>query len=162
MADEQNIANKYSAELSKRLETDLSDMDYETAHNYVVSYITEFKEIQKKTQSLLDEKKIWEDRHKLAVDKNKSDLAGQALEKIKDIDEKKVKYVDRGLELKVIIEILKDQLNKLSVSSTNQFDAEKILAELQLMSDDAFIINKDITDIEIQDQLDKLKSNLNK
>jgi phage shock protein A len=162
MADEQKNIDHIRAELGKRLETDLTNMDYDTAHNYVVSYITEFKEIQKKKAELLVDKKLWDDRYKLAVDKNKTDLIGQAQEKIKDIEEKITKYENRETELKVTIEILKDELNKLSVSTSNQFDAEKILAELQLMSDDAFIINKDITDIEIQDQLEKLKKNINK
>jgi phage shock protein A len=162
MSDLTNKNNKLNAELSERLETDLSGMDSDAAYQYVAAYITEFKEIQKKKAEQLKEKIIWEDRSKLASDKGKQDLAAQAHEKLKDINEKILKYENRENELAMTIDVLKKELNKLVISSSNQFDAEKLLSELQAMAGELDTTKKEFKDMEINDQLDKIKKDLNR
>jgi hypothetical protein len=118
---------------TERLDTDLSGMEPEAAKEYVLSFITTLKTTQRQKQTLLEEKKLWQERVLLARNKQESELELKALERLSEVQTKISTLEAEEKELEPKVAVLKEQLLKLVRAPQMSVDAEGLLAQLQML-----------------------------
>ncbi|MBN1798642.1 MAG: hypothetical protein JW822_08685 [Spirochaetales bacterium] len=149
-----------STPLHERPDTDISGMEPEAAREYVLSFITTLKTTQRQKQTLMDEKKLWQERVLLARNKQESELELKALERLSEIQTKIATLEAEEKELKPKVAVLKEQLLKLVRAPQMSVDAEALLAQLQMIVGEpdktAEAFKQEEADIELQNLKKKL------
>jgi hypothetical protein len=149
-------------EKSPRLDTDISGMDPVAAQEYVVSFITALKTTQKQRQGLEEEKKLWQERVALAQAKQQAELAAQAQNRVTEIQAKitGLEAEERELERKVVI--LKTELQKMAGKPAMSVDADRLLADLEMIVGEPDKTREAFKEEETNAELQKLKDRLNR
>jgi hypothetical protein len=152
--------NTGSTPMSERPDTDISGMEPEAAKEYVLSFITTLKTTQRQKQTLMDEKKLWQERVLLARNKQESELELKALERLSEIQTKIATLEAEEKDLEPKVAVLKEQLLKLVRAPQMSVDAEALLAQLQMIVGEpdktAEAFKQEEADIELQNLKKKL------
>ncbi|NOY10231.1 MAG: hypothetical protein GXP33_15465 [Spirochaetes bacterium] len=143
-------------------DTDLNGLDYQSAKEYVLLYITTLKKTDREIGKALSELRKWENRVKLASEKGKDDLKEIAGQKAREAKETvKALNAERD-ELIVKVEQLKRNLLRVKAGPEYSVDADKLLAEFQMLLGEEDTTGKGIKELEIDKSLDTLKEKLHK
>jgi hypothetical protein len=160
--NEESIPNEDGLE-TERLDTDLSGMEPEAAKEYVLSFITTLKTTQRQKQTLLEEKKLWQERVLLARNKQESELELKALERLSEVQTKISTLEAEEKELEPKVAVLKEQLLKLVRAPQMSVDAEGLLAQLQMLVGEpdktAEAFKQEEADMELKNLKKKLDQN---
>ncbi|MBN1412002.1 MAG: hypothetical protein JW969_14230 [Spirochaetales bacterium] len=149
--------NNMETNLPPRDETDLSGMDMESAKEYVLAYMTTLKQTQRKITEIEAEAKIWEDRVTLAEQNGKFELKTQAEIRRDEIlaKEKKLKAEESDLAYKV--KTMLENLKKLKNEFAFSVDADRLLAELEMIVGEKDELADKFKEEETLSELEKLK-----
>ncbi len=143
-------------------DTDLNGLDYQSAKEYVLLYITTLKKTDRETGKAISELRKWENRVKLASEKGKDDLREIAEHKaIEAKDRVRALNAERN-ELIVKVEHLKRNLLRVKADPQYSVDAEKLLAEFQMLMGEEDTTVKGLKELELDKSLDTLKEKLHK
>ncbi len=154
------IKNDY-INTDQKLDTDLSGMTPENAQKYVLAFITDLKNTQKKIEIQKKELSIWEQRLKLAKEKNKTNLIPAAQEELIKIKEKIQKLKDYENELLIKVPILKDELENLLIQTGNTINFEELLLQMQMINENNDAgLKKEFEKEQIKDELERLKKDI--
>jgi len=114
-------------------DTDLNGLDYQSAKEYVLLYITTLKKTDRETGKALSELRKWENRVKLASEKGNDDLREIAEHKAVEAKEKVRALNAERNELIVKVEHLKRNLLRIKADPEYSVDADKLLAEFEML-----------------------------
>ena len=112
---------------------DLTNMDKESAREYVFALLTTVKKTKMKKTELEKEVTLWKNRVKLAAEKKRSDLQAQAMVKL---DEKKEELFHINAEERELMRELqsaKSQLQMIQNRPELSINADQLLIELEMV-----------------------------
>jgi phage shock protein A len=141
----------------ERPDTDISGMEPEAAKEYVLAFITTLKTTQRQKQEALEEKKLWQERVRLAEQKQEALLAEKARGRVSEIQTKIAALENEERELAPKVDVLKEQLLKLSRAPQMSVDAENLLAQLQMLVGEPDTLSQTFKDEAAKAELEKLK-----
>ncbi len=141
----------------ERPDTDISGMEPEAAKEYVLAFITTLKTTQRQKQEALEEKKLWQERVRLAEQKQEALLAEKARGRVGEIQTKIATLENEERELAPKVDVLKEQLLKLSRAPQMSVDAENLLAQLQMLVGQPDTLSQTFKDEAAKAELEKLK-----
>jgi phage shock protein A len=141
----------------ERPDTDISGMEPEAAKEYVLAFITTLKTTQRQKQEALEEKKLWQERVRLAEQKQEALLAEKARSRVGEIQTKIDTLKNEERELAPKVDVLKEQLLKLSRAPQMSVDAENLLAQLQMLVGEPDTLSQTFKDEAAKAELEKLK-----
>jgi hypothetical protein len=141
----------------ERPDTDISGMEPEAAKEYVLAFITTLKTTQRQKQEALEEKKLWQERVRLAEQKQEALLAEKARGRVGEIQTKIDTLENEERELAPKVDVLKEQLLKLSRAPQMSVDAENLLAQLQMLVGEPDTLSQTFKDEAAKAELEKLK-----
>jgi hypothetical protein len=141
----------------ERPDTDISGMEPEAAKEYVLAFITTLKTTQRQKQEALEEKKLWQERVRLAEQKQEALLAEKARGRVGEIQTKIAALENEERELAPKVDVLKEQLLKLSRAPQMSVDAENLLAQLQMLVGEPDTLSQTFKDEAAKAELEKLK-----
>ncbi|MEJ2662835.1 MAG: hypothetical protein P8107_02145 [Spirochaetia bacterium] len=141
----------------ERPDTDISGMEPEAAKEYVLAFITTLKTTQRQKQEALEAKKLWQDRVRLAEQKQEALLAEKARSRVGEIQTKIDTLKNEERELAPKVDVLKEQLLKLSRAPQMSVDAENLLAQLQMLVGEPDTLSQTFKDEAAKAELEKLK-----
>ena len=143
-------------------ETDLNGFDYKSAKEYVLLYITALKKTDKSILNTTEELKKWENRARLAEANNKFNLIEIADKKIREIKDRLLSLKAERDELKYKVDTLKQNLKRSKLDSQYSVDADKLLAEFQMLIGEENTTLNELKKLETENELDTLKEKLHK
>jgi hypothetical protein len=144
----------------ERPDTDISGLEPEAAKEYVLAFISSLKTTRRQKQAALEEKKLWQDRVRLAEQKQEALLAEKARGKLAEVQAKIDTLEGEERELAPKVDVLKEQLLKLVRSPRMSVDAEALLAQLQMLVGEPDTLSRKFKDEEANAELEKLKKNM--
>ncbi len=139
---------------------DIDSMDPASAREYVLSFISTLRGIQKERADLERELDLWEKRAKLAEEKNEPDLKIGAEARVREFKEKiaGLGAEEGGLGRKV--SILKEKLKNIKARPNLSIDAEALLAQLKTVTGEEDKLEKELKEEEAEQALKELKKKL--
>jgi phage shock protein A len=111
----------------------LTGLDSAAAKEYILGIISTLKLTEKEIQKIVEEESLWEGRAKLAVEKGRDDLAGEALKECERLRNRRAELETEAAELKANIENLKAQLLILPAKERS-IDPDLLEQELLILS----------------------------
>jgi phage shock protein A len=139
---------------------DLEGMSHRDAQQYVTQYVAALKEVQRKRAQAKAEFDKWEQRARLAQEKGRSDLEEQAMAQCRDIAHRYESLGEEERQLDTDVQVLKQNLKKLQQRPERSVDTEALLQQLTHVtgeSPETTQTNEQVSDLEIDDELARLK-----
>jgi phage shock protein A len=155
-----NMGADFTGGPNLRDETDLTGMDFASAKEYVLSYITTLKQTQKELKILSDERALWEKRVEFAKERGREDLISAAGMKARELSEKYATLEMEEKDLAGKVQILMENLKKLKAGFTPTVNAEQLAAELDMITGGPDKVAEQIKEEETLAELEKLKQKL--
>lgn len=159
--DSEKQSTDFSFNSSPVDETDLSGMDIASAKEYVTAYITTLRQTQNKIKELTDEHAIWEKRASFARERGREDLAAAAEIKATEISGILNSQKNEEKELAVKVSKLLENMKKLKSVFIPTVDAERLQAELEMITGERDDVAEKIKEEETLAELEKLKQKMN-
>jgi len=144
----------------ERPDTDLSGMDPQAAKEYVLAFITSLKQTQRQKETQIKDKTLWQERVEFAKQRNESDLAFKAEERVSQIQAKIDTLKQEETELKNKVAIMKQELKRLIASPTFTVDADLLLAQLEMIVGEPDKTAEAFKEEEAKAELEKLKKKI--
>lgn len=144
-----------------RSDTDLSGMDFDSAKEYVVSFVTTLKQTQRKITELSGELKLWQDRKNFAQEKNRPDLVDAAQGKISGLQGEIEKLRIEEQELSGKVKEMMANLKKIKMGFNPTINAEQLLAELEMITGGRDEVAEKFKEEDVLNELEKLKAKMN-
>lgn len=150
-----------------RDDTDLSGMNFASAKEYILEFITTLKQIEKEIEIENESLLVWKKRISLAEQKGLNDLKSAAENQAMEIETKILNLKKNHEELTHKISIMKAKLPLVSASEKS-VDSDLLLAELEMitgqaLNSDELKMEKELkkveADAEVEAALKKLKEN---
>jgi hypothetical protein len=142
-------------------DTDIDFMDYPSAREYVLNFITTLKRTQKDRGILQEELTLWEGRVKLADERREPTLKRGAEDRVAELKAKNDLLLREEKDLIRKISILKDKLKLIKTQSSLSVDADALLAQMQMVVGEEDTVAKALQEEEAQAALDDLKKKMN-
>ena len=139
---------------------DIDFMDYPSAREYVLNFITALRKTQKDRGMLQEELNLWEGRVKLAEERGEPILKKGAQDRVEELKSKNDLILAEEKDLKRKISILKDKLKFIKTRSSLSVDADALLAQMQMVVGEEDTVAKEFQDQEAQVALDELKKKI--
>jgi len=152
-------SNKYNNDSIKD-ETDLSGMDLASAKEYVMAYITTLRQTQSKMKEIAGELALWQQRISFSRERGRADLAAAAEMKVKEISEILSTLVNEEKDIAVKVSTLMKNLKKLKAGFIPTVDAERLQAELEMITGEKDELAEKFKEEETLAELEKLKQKL--
>ncbi|MEI6389231.1 MAG: hypothetical protein WCQ50_21710 [Spirochaetota bacterium] len=114
-------------------DTDLSGLDLAGARSYLVDFATSSKLSRKALTALDEELALWTKRVSLAEDKGMAELAAAARTKLSELEGKRAPLAAELADTEDKVRRIKEKL-PLVAASERSIDADRLLAELQLLT----------------------------
>jgi phage shock protein A len=111
----------------------LNGLDSASAKEYILGIISTLRLTEKEIQKLGEEVSLWEGRAKLAEEKGRDDLSGEALKECERVKNRRIELETEAAELKATIENLKAQLRILPAKERS-VDPDLLEQELLILS----------------------------
>jgi predicted RNase H-like nuclease (RuvC/YqgF family) len=144
------------------LDTDIDFMDFDSARQYVLAFITTLKETQKERGVTEEELALWQRRVKLAAGRGEQVLQKAAEEKVAELAAKQSRLLAEEAELARKTDVLKEKLRRLRIRSTLTVDADALLAQLSMLAGEPDTLKRDLQQQEAQSALEELKRKMNR
>ncbi|MBN2738482.1 MAG: hypothetical protein JXR70_15990 [Spirochaetales bacterium] len=148
------------SEGSFRSDTDLSDMDIDSAKEYVVSFVTSLKQTQRKIYEVMAELKTWLDRKQFAQEKNRPDLVEAAQGKIDNTNAQLNTLKTEEQDLAAKVQEMMANLKKLKNGFTPTINAEQLLAELEMITGGKDEVADQFKEEDVLNELERLKAKM--
>ncbi len=139
---------------------DIDSMDPASAREYVLSFISTLRGIQKERASLERELDLWEKRAKLAEEKNEQILLEGAEDRVQELKEKMAGLAAEEGGLRRKVSILKEKLKNIETRPNLSIDAEALLAQLKSVAGEEDKLEKELKEKEADQALKELKKRL--
>jgi hypothetical protein len=138
-------------------DTDIDFLDFDSAREYVLAFITTLKRTQKERAVTEEELAIWQRRVKLAEGRGEQVLRKAAEEKAAELEARRARLQAEEAELAAKVDVLKEKLRMLRVRSTLSVDADALLAQLSLAAGEKDTLKQSLKEQEAQAALEELK-----
>ena len=143
------------------LDTDIDFMDFESARQYVLAFITTLKSTQRERAVTQEELAIWQRRVKLAADRNEQVLQKAAGQRVAELADKQARLLGEEAELKRKVDVLKEKLRRLRIRSGMTVDADALLAQLSMLAGEPDTLKQSLKEQEARAALEELKRKMN-
>ncbi|MBN2385311.1 hypothetical protein JXQ70_20740 [bacterium] len=141
----------------------LAGLTVKQAHDYVVQHLATLQRTKSQLENVNNEITLWQSRVKLAQDKSKPDLADQAENRVRELQQKSNTLQLELWDLENTIPALKQELARM-VAFSPSVDASQLLAQFeQVLGKDAIAeqkINEQLNAKNLDDELAHLKEKL--
>lgn len=140
-------------------DADLTGMNRQEAARYVSSYIASLKTLQRQLQEAGERLSEWQNRARLAYDKQDRELARVALTKWENAKADVEKLREEEKQLTRTVELLKANFAKLKRTPEMSVDAEALNEQLENVvgSSESRKTDKALHSIELDSELEQLK-----
>jgi phage shock protein A len=139
------------------LDTDIDFLDFDSAREYVLAFITTLKRTQRERAVTEEELAIWQRRVKLAEDRGEQVLRKGAVAKAAELEASSARLRAEEAELAAKVDVLKQKLRALRIRSTLTVDADALLAQLSLAAGEPDTLKQSLKEQEAQAALEELK-----
>jgi hypothetical protein len=139
------------------LDTDIDFMDFDSARQYVLAFITTLKSTQRERGVTEEELALWQRRVKLAAGRREQVLQKAAEEKVAELAAKQARLRAEEAELAAKSDVLKEKLRRLRIRSTLTVDADALLAQLSMLAGEPDTLKRNLQQQEAQNALEELK-----
>ncbi len=137
-------------------DTDIDFMDYESARDYVLNFITTLKKTQKERSIALEELSLWKNRAGLAEMRGEPALKKGAEERVAEFEARNGLLLEEEKDLNRKISILKEKLKVIKIRPTLSVDA--LVSQIEIDGED--LLDKQIKEEEAKQALDALKKKM--
>ena len=141
-------------------DTDIDFMDFESAREYVLAFITTLKKTQKQRAVAEEELEHWRGRIKLAESRGEPVLKRGAEQRVAEIEAKSRRLYQEELELKRKVDVLKQRLKATKIRSSLQVDANALLAQMQMLVGEPDRLQESFKNTEAEQALRVLKKQM--
>ncbi|MBN1835324.1 MAG: hypothetical protein JW820_05700 [Spirochaetales bacterium] len=138
-------------------DTDIDFMDYETAREYVLAFITALKQTQKERAVAQEELELWERRVRLAESRGEPILKRGAEERVRELRDRAARLLQEETAMRGKSDVLKEKLGQLKIRSSLRVDADALLAQLQMVVGPPDTLGEALREVEASQALEELK-----
>ena len=139
------------------MDTDIDFLDFDSAREYVLAFITELKRTQRERAVTEEELAIWQRRIKLAEGRGEQVLQKAAEAKTAELAASRARLRAEEGELAAKVDVLKQKLRALKIRSTLTVDADALLAQLTQAAGEPDTLKQSLKEQEAQAALEELK-----
>jgi phage shock protein A len=143
-------------------DTDIDFMDFDSAREYVLAFITTLKKTQKQRAVAAEELEHWRGRVKLAEARGEPVLKRSAEQRVAELEAHNQQLHQEELELKRKVDVLKGKLKATKIRSSLQVDADALLAQMQMLVGEPDRLQEDLRNTEADQALQALKKKMGK
>ncbi|MBN2551148.1 MAG: hypothetical protein JXB06_00200 [Spirochaetales bacterium] len=141
-------------------DTDIDFMDFESAREYVLAFITSLKKTQKQRAVAEQELDHWRSRVALADSRGEPILKRSAEQRVAELEAHRHRLLQEELDLKVKVDVLKEKLKTSKIRSSLRVDAEALLAQMQMLVGEPDSLSEKLRDTEAAQALKALKEKM--
>ena len=141
-------------------DTDIDFMDFQSAREYVLAFITTLKKTQKQRAVAAEELEHWRGRVKLADSRGEPVLKRGAEQRVTELEAQSQQLLQEELELKRKVDVLKEKLKATKIRSSLQVDADALLAQMQMLVGEPDRLKEDLRSTEADQALQELKKKM--
>ena len=141
-------------------DTDIDFLDFESAREYVLAFITALKKTQKQRAVAEEELEHWRRRVKLAESRGEPVLKRGAEQRVAELEARCRQLHQEELELKRKVDVLKEKLKTSKIRSSLQVDADALLAQMQMLVGEPDRLQEDLRHTEADQALKELKKKM--
>jgi hypothetical protein len=141
-------------------DTEIDFMDFESAREYVLAFITTLKKTQKDRAVAEEELVHWQSRVKLAESRAEPVLKRGAEERVAELQTHCQGLLEEELDLKRKVDVLKEKLKATKIRSSMRVDADALLAQMQMLVGEPDILKEKLRDEEAAQALAALKKKM--
>jgi phage shock protein A len=143
-------------------DTDIDFMDFESAREYVLAFITTLKKTQKQRAVAEEELEHWRGRVKLADSRGEPVLKRGAVQRVAELEAQTQRLHQEELELRRKVDVLKEKLKTTKIRSSLQVDADSLLAQMQMLVGEPDRLSEELQRTEANQALEALKKKMEK
>ena len=141
-------------------DTDIDFMDFQSAREYVLAFITSLKKTQKQRAVAEQELDHWRSRVALADSRGEPVLKRSAQQRVAELEAHRQKLLQEELDLGRKVDILKEKLKTAKIRSSLRVDAEALLAQMQMLVGEPDSLSEKLRDTEAEQALKALKEKM--
>jgi phage shock protein A len=141
-------------------DTDIDFMDFQSAREYVLAFITTLKKTQKQRAVAEEELEHWRGRVKLAESRGEPVLKRGAEQRVAELEAQSQQLLQEELELKRKVDVLKEKLKATKIRSSLQVAADALLAQMQMLVGEPDRLKEDLRSTEADQALQELKKKM--
>jgi len=138
-------------------DTEIDFMDFESAREYVLAFITTLKKTQRDRAVAEEELTHWRSRVKLADSRAEPVLKRGAEDRVAELQSQCQRLLEEELDLKRKVDVLKEKLKAAKIRSSLQVDADALLAQMQMLVGEPDTLKEKLRDVEAAQALEALK-----
>jgi len=138
-------------------DTEIDFMDFESAREYVLAFITTLKKTQRDRVAAEEELAHWRSRVKLAESRAEPVLKRAAEQRAAELQNHCQRLLEEELDLKLKVDVLKEKLKAAKIRSSLQVDADALLAQMQMLVGEPDTLKEKLQDEEAAQALEALK-----
>ena len=144
-------------------DADLSGMTRAQAHEYVQSFVSSLKALQKQLREAEEQLQLWQKRARLAYDKNDRELARVALQKWEEAKSNVQRLRDEETGLTRTVDLLKENYQKLKRTPEMTVDAKALNEQLEHVvgSSESRRTERELKNIDLDSELENMKRKMN-
>jgi hypothetical protein len=114
-------------------DTEIDFMDFESAREYVLAFITTLKKTQRDRAVAEEQLVHWQSRVKLAESRAEPVLKRGAEQRVTELQQQCRRLLEEELDLRRKVDVLKEKLKATKIRSSLQVDADTLLAQMQML-----------------------------
>jgi phage shock protein A len=141
-------------------DTDIDFMDFESAREYVLAFITSLKTTQKQRAVAEEELDHWRSRVRLADSRGEPVLKRGAEQRVAELETRCHKLLQEELDLKRKVDVLKEKLKAAKIRSSLKVDADALLAQMQMLVGEPDSLTEQLRSEEAGQALELLKKRM--
>ncbi|UCF97433.1 MAG: hypothetical protein JSV89_20015 [Spirochaetaceae bacterium] len=141
-------------------DTEIDFMDFESAREYVLAFITTLKKTQKQRAVTEEELKHWKSRVKLAESRGEPVLKRGAEQRVAELEIRSHQLLQEELDLKRKVDVLKEKLKATKIRSSLRVDADALLAQMQMLVGEPDHLQESLRKTEAEQALQALKKKI--
>jgi hypothetical protein len=138
-------------------DTDIDLLDFESAREYVLAFITTLKRTQKERAVTEEELSHWQGRVKLADSRGEPVLKRSAEQRVSELESRCHRLRQEELDLKLKVDVLKEKLNAIRIRSGLRVDTDALLGQLQMLAGEPDVLEENLRSTEAEQALQALK-----
>jgi hypothetical protein len=135
-------------------------MDFESAREYVLAFITTLKKTQKQRAIAEEELDHWRGRVKLADSRGEPVLKQGAEQRVAELEAHSQQLLQEELDLKRKVDVLKEKLKATKIRSSLRVDADALLAQMQMLVGEPDQLKENLRNEEAEQALQALKKRM--
>jgi len=139
------------------VDTDIASLDYGSAREYVLAFLTTLKQTERERAIAEEELVHWEHRVKLADNRGEPQLKKLAAGKAAELRERATHLVAEEQGLRRRVAVLRQKLLVLRERASFAVDADDLLSQLRLLAGEPGTLDLALKDLEAQAALEALK-----